>query len=160
MDQVRSLKYLFLDIDGVANSSGHIRRAGSDWSWKDLIDPLNVAQINVIIEEVPEVRVVLSSAWRLYPGKEVALDALRNAGYKGTILGVTPDHSTQVGHGRRGQEIAAYVSTHNIEEEEICILDDDTDIDPLKHRWVRTFDFEGLTPKGAAQAIDMLKGKL
>lgn len=154
MGQVRPLKYLFLDIDGVANSSGHIRRAGGNWIWKDLIDPLNVAQINVIIEEVPEVRVVLSSAWRLYPGKEVALDALRNAGYKGDIFDVTPEDWC------RGKEIAVYVTKNKIEPDDICILDDDTDIDPLKHRWVRTFDFEGLTPKGAAQAIDMLKGKL
>lgn len=146
------MKYLFLDIDGVANSLGHIRKSGDDWS--EMIDPLNVAQLNVILEEVPEVIVVLSSAWRGYPGKDVTLEALVSRGYKGTIHDVTP------ACGNRGKDIHKYISQNNIDELDICILDDDTDIDPLKHRWVRTFDFEGLTPKGAAQAIDMLKGKL
>ncbi len=152
MEQVRAVKYLFLDMDGVVNSNGYLIK--SDDPWVSMVDPLNVAQINVILEAIPELLVVLSSAWRLYPGKDVTLEALRKAGYKGDIFDVTPKESS------RGEDIYAYIFHHDIEEDDICILDDDTDIHPLRHRWVRTFDFEGLTPKGAAQAIDMLKGKL
>ncbi len=154
-------KYLFLDIDGVLNTDDFLHKARTSGAWAssdygDMIDHFHVGILKNILDECKGVQVILSSAWRLIPGVSETSRLLRKAGMGNRFYfdGETP------ANGRRGQEIKAYIDENKIDPADICIIDDDTDIDPLKHRWVRTLPNEGLTPEKAAQAIDMLKGKL
>ncbi len=156
-------KYLFLDIDGVLNTDDFLRKGRAVKAWDVfpadygyMIDHFHVGILRDIIDECKGVQVILSSAWRIIPGVSETSKILRKIGMGSQFYfdGETP------ANGRRGQEIKAYIDEHKIDPADICIIDDDTDIDPLKHRWVRTLPNEGLTPEKAAQAIDMLKGKL
>lgn len=153
-------KHLFLDIDGVLNTDDFLRKGRAAGAWDAdygyMIDPFHVGILKSVIDECKGVQVILSSAWRIIPGVIETSKILRKAGMDRRFCfdGETP------ANGRRGQEIKGYLDEHKIDPADICIIDDDTDIDPLKHRWVRTLPNEGLTPEKAAQVIDMLTGKL
>lgn len=156
-------KHLFLDIDGVLNTDDFLRRGRAAKAWDVypadygyMIDPFHVGILKSVIDECKGVQVILSSAWRIIPGVIETSKILREAGMGSgfSFAGETPSN------GRRGQAIKEYLDERKIDPAGICILDDNTDIDPLKHRWVRTLPNEGLTPEKAAQVIDMLKGML
>lgn len=156
-------KYLFLDIDGVMNNGPFLQSKGEeinllhDWD-EHMVDPKSAKLLADIVSTVPDLKVVLSSTWRLTPGAGVALRALRKAGMPENFRfdGITPRLVDQ----GRGKEIEAYIKSRGIAPSDICILDDDCDMDPLKSRWVRTLFNEGLTPEKAAQVINMLGGRL
>ena len=111
--------YLFLDIDGVLNDN---RRE---------LNPRNVGRLKAILARVPDLRIVISSAWRVCYSLDYIHGALRAAGFRGELWGVTP----RLG-GKRGHEIEAYCCAHEVPLDRIAVLDDDDDWGPLESRWV------------------------
>jgi hypothetical protein len=174
-----TLKLLFLDFDGVVNSKKWLeRRPGKeDFSHLGLhpgdydyeqqiwglhsIDPEAVELLNKIVDGA-NCRVVISSSWRLiYPLTKLEW-MLRCRGYKHRLLGATPYGPTLRARDdrriERGEEIAAWISTLNldIDTRNIVIIDDDADMAHLSHRLYNTKWDEGLTESGVDYILNML----
>jgi hypothetical protein len=162
------MKVIFLDFDGVLNSAQsacfwHHKRDQAKWenemyaSWtgslKEYIaqefDPIAMSNVEELIRLVPDLKIVVSSTWRLgetveslqkilYPSKLMA-DA---------IIGITPAFRDT----SRGLEIQDWLDKHP-EVEKFAIIDDDNDMEHLTKNLVRTNGLHGFQYK------DMIKAK-
>lgn len=135
-----TLKILFLDIDGVLNSTRTCVAFGGYPIELEHINAFDQVAIRLIqrLCDAADVKVVLSSAWRLhYPYAQVA-----------RALGLPIIDKTPYLIGPRGMEINAWLSEHPLVEQ-YAILDDDADMlpDQLPH-FVRTDGNDGLTWAG------------
>lgn len=173
------MKIVFLDIDGVLNTSKQYHEyrtiksketlEGADWdqySFNELLfGKEHIDVLNNLIEKTGA-KIVISSTWRrFYSGRIgrrpfadlVAL--LKKVGIKGDVIGKTPDQletkfSQQVS---RGTEIQEWLNEHkDLGVEAFVILDDDSDMDHLKMKMVQTDYRYGLTPSDGEQAIIIL----
>lgn len=99
------IRYLFLDIDGVLNSSKYWYSSGKDLpiGQAGAIDPLAVELLNEITKD-RSVKVVLSSSWR-HQGMSVVRSYLLSRGFRGDIVGVTPT----IFNVPRWKEVAAWL---------------------------------------------------
>lgn len=145
---------LFLDFDGVLNHhrtpTRHTFPSGVAYLG---IDPRNVARLNHICEAVPEMRIVVSSAWRTsYDAFQLGqVLAEQDFLYPDRIIGVTPTWVDLPVFRReppcRGDEIQAWIDRQPEGErptnEEIAILDDMEDLGHLDGRLVRTDMYDG-----------------
>jgi len=140
----------FLDIDGVLNST-----VIGDWCQSG-IDPEKVELLNELLI-FDDLEFVLSSSWRkLYRLREVER-MLVAAGFKGGLDGHTP----AINNSRRGEEIVEYIRrwpARNIREiDGLVILDDDSDMEPIRHRLVQTRNSVGLTIDHVKAALKQLR---
>lgn len=154
------MKVLFLDIDGVLNSVGsaiyHNRNycAGKfEESSLLKLDPICCSNLLYILEEVPDLKIVVSSTWRKY--KELLSDFNRILDDLGIntyekVTGTTPVSED----GYRGYEIDSYLKDHP-EIKDFVILDDDSDMEPHMNRLVKTDSRNGLTFADAEKVIEM-----
>lgn len=136
------MKVLFLDVDGVLNSTPFLARVDAI----NAMDPRCIEQLARIVRE-SGCKIVVSSAWRL-SGLGVKSDfrrCLNEAKDDGTVrralIGITPDLSNEKSdtYPVRGSEIAKWLADGTDEEiESFVILDDDTDMGDLINRLVRT----------------------
>lgn len=156
------MKYLFLDIDGVLNDHTY----NSDAESCTLL-PQCVEQMNRIIHVVPDVQVIVSSAWRYmvfggvmtWPG---FLYMLRTHGVtkKLVIMGCTkPDEEIP----NRGAQISDWIASAFAEHRDITfvVLDDAPDtmcFRGVEDRLVKTQGNVGLTVVEADQVINLLLG--
>jgi hypothetical protein len=109
------MKILFLDIDGVLNCATTKERIGGDGIFAAMIglDARPVMRLRRWLERHPEVKVVLSSTWRLHP------DTLELVQAALPIFDVTPNLDN------RQREIQAWlVNRLEIEPYTYAILDD------------------------------------
>lgn len=94
-EETRELqRYLFLDIDGVLNTirySNYLIDHDEDEVDEDgaLFDPEAVNNLAYIIEKVPDVKIIISSTWRL-KGWEWMLRLWKKRKLPGTIFSFTP----------------------------------------------------------------------
>lgn len=94
-EEIRELqRYLFLDIDGVLNTmrySDYLIDNDEDEVDEDgaLFDPEAVNNLAYIIEKVPDVKIIISSTWRL-KGWEWMLRLWKKRKLPGTIFSFTP----------------------------------------------------------------------
>lgn len=144
---------LFLDIDGVLNSNAF--NAGRLIVEGHNLDPRCIKRLAVIIEAT-DCNVVLSSTWRIhYPLVEVQR-MLERCGlprqHRHRFIGVTP-HDFSVDH-RRGQEIASWLARCPVDR--FCILDDDDQTEPYKHKQVKTDAATGLLDAHVERVIAIL----
>lgn len=183
------MKVLFLDFDGVLNNGEWMKTLkegeaanrvyggdGDQW-WLDMIDPAAVSQLNRIIEATGA-KVVVSSTWRLRHDVEALQRLLDTKGFKGEVIDRTP-HSGETKvqledgswfgpkmslHPQRGDEIFYWLHLHP-EVTEFVVLDDDSDMDKVRDRFVKTYwqhwdqypEGElGLGPVAADKAIALL----
>lgn len=173
------MNVVFLDIDGVLNSSQLFKRLSNtepteeetalateiankyyhgypvDMLVHDLrsIDPICVGYLNQIIEASAAI-VILSSSWR-YCHNIVGLQKLLEfRGFKGMLVDITPVN-VKGPERLRGYEIQAWLDL-NRDVENIVILDDDTDMAHLSSHLVRTDLAVGLTEENAHQAISVI----
>lgn len=138
---------LFLDIDGVLNSERY--RYGHELGVlaNDFIDPDAVKTLNHITRRW-ELKVVVSSAWRVLP----ELDAiLRAKGVQAEIIGKTPVRAAP-----RGEEIALWLADH-AEVTAYVILDDDGDMGELRDHLVQTDYRYGLRPEDIERVAAVLQ---
>ena len=109
---------VFLDIDGVLNTTAYIDRAiaraeASDFSpttssesLASLIDPERVELLNEIVEATGA-RVVASSDWRELASVSELEDILASRGFEGDLIDATPRMKAP-----RGEQIQAWLDAH------------------------------------------------
>lgn len=168
---------LFLDIDGVLNGDdtevayfGFTPECPHEHSGLAWLCPHRIAQLNKIIEAVPEAKIVLSSTWRAY-GVEAVERMLRAEGFEGFLYSATP---RRISYTPREMEISEWFEERRIawKETRFAILDDlnmDTIWGFRPHHVQTTYDPHFTDPDGTlqtpgfndehvAKAIGLLKG--
>lgn len=151
------MKLLFLDIDGVLNSTEFFRRKTRD---KVSICRTLTARVNAICVEA-DAQVVISSTWRVLHPLPWLRQTLRRKGLRARVLGVTPDLSWCPGNVHayrhtRGEEIARWLADNPYSVEGLCILDDDSDMAHLAPWHVKTSFETGITDADVSLAIATL----
>lgn len=165
--EIPARRVLFLDIDGVLNSTEFVRKR---WRMGDKqIDRRAVSRVNDIIRATGA-EIVISSWWRAhYPLPEL-VRILRAYGLKGRVIGKTPipaigEVGVYFAH-QRGQEIKTWIDTLDEHRETVpitsfVILDDNDDMacegGGYHDRLVQTDPKIGLTSQDAERAIALLQ---
>ena len=155
------MKLLFLDVDGVLNSTKFSYELATDKleKYKSLSFPLDsfdyraIELVNYILDNT-DAKLGISSDWRFDDELE---PCLLYHGLKHKIYGRTPYDK----HYRRNIEIETFISKENENIESYCIIDDIDNWfndEQLKHM-VKTSTFEGLTKKLADKAIKILNNE-
>lgn len=128
---------IFHDIDGVYNTykTPTYERGGHLIA----MDQEKVFLMNKFVDQHPEIKNVLSSAWRNHEDWRGEMQA---NGFVFEFYDKTPDFK---GVTSRGSEIKAWLDQHP-EVTKYAILDDATDfLDSQKPNWFRTYYSSGLT---------------
>lgn len=158
---------LFLDFDGVLNGIDSGRRTvnerGETIDSPVGIDPVCVARLNAICSQVPDMQIVMSSAWRHWFDKARAHLVVAGFLHDDRIIGKTEDDvSGWQPSNERGQQIARWLAA-NAPDAEYAILDDD-EIDGHGARFVQTWFSDspestgtGLTERHAARVVSILR---
>lgn len=153
------MKIVFLDIDGVLNSTQsfmYYHRMGR-WGFREFC-PIALSNLRYIIERVPGVKLVISSTWRkAFRGKAMECIFDQNSLSPDLIYGYTPAHLSD---GYRGGEINEWFRDYEEEGKEkveaYVVIDDSTDIKPHTRHFVHTDHRVGLTLPDAMKAVKML----
>lgn len=187
------MKVLFLDLDGVVNSTRYFManprmddddpspaevelastRPAATWhspvteshrEWvlvNDLrhIDQASIPYLNEIVAR-SGAKVVITSTWRhgyRVEGLQWLLDV---KGFKGEVIGVTPDLAGwRTGEILvRGHEVLAWLKATEHHVEAFACLDDDTDSGPVYENWVRTDFNVGVTQENVEECLSLLLG--
>lgn len=170
------MRIIFLDFDGVLNTKNYQAqlRAEGKPGWDDfgmLFDPEAVANLQRILDAVPDVRIVVESSWKVN-----GLDELRlmwaERGLPGSLYDVTPTFFCEVlltldlsdpdsilkveGLGK-GKEIRAWLRRHADPDCRYVILDDmaEFDCELCEHR-IQINSKMGITKTDAKAAIKLL----
>lgn len=160
------MKIIFLDIDGVLNSVDSMKRAGKH-SFNDNPDPEHIKWLNLIIKKT-DAKIVISSTWRKGCSHLYLWRLLDLLGFKGSIIGSTPDTGDI-----RGNEIRCWIDRYmngrdwrvKLEDHEngpiesFVILDDDSDLGELLPFLVKCKNERGLNEAEALKAIKILNKK-
>lgn len=104
------MKVIFLDIDGVLNTSETLEKG-------IYIDPERANLIKKILKETGA-KIILSSTWRFSP---LGIKAVQEA--VGEVLDITPNNN---GLTSRGNEIKQWLDSHPVEK--YAIIDDNVDM--------------------------------
>ena len=160
------MRLIFLDFDGVINTMGTYGRfhaAGEVLSNRLPVEPSCMEILNRIIERTGA-KVVVSSSWRNFArGDRTMLQGLlAREGFRGEVVGVTPPSfrlkelvrwgERDRNWSQRGDEIKKWLDEQP-EKHEFVVLDDDSDMDVVKDRFVQTDCREGLQEKHLEQVL-------
>lgn len=153
------MKVIFLDIDGVLNSTDNQEHKIVNNLEKPFLGvdrefcPIAMLNLKKIIYTT-NARVVISSCWRLHP--EDILTICKNFSRVGLnvnyIVGFTP-----VSSEGRAKEISLYLEKHSFITN-FVILDDDMDVSVFELNFVKVDTREGLSVMEADLAINVLAG--
>lgn len=155
--------YVFLDVDGVLNSSKwfhHVyqEKGNAARHPHDHLDPTAIKRFNRIIQETGAV-IVISSTWRMGRTVEELQELLGMHRLKGQIVGKTP-HFGFAG-GVRGEEILDWLKQVNEQDAVFIAIDDDAyDMDPVKDKLVQTDNQVGIQDYDVEKAIKMIEDQL
>lgn len=152
---MESIKVVFLDVDGVLNSSKTTRKTSGGYRF---VSSRKIRSLRHILNETGA-KVVLSSDWRYDRDDprynrdflELKKELLK---YGIQFYDFTPEISS----AHRGMEIDLWLKDHS-EVSNFVILDDRTDIEPNKDHWVQTVMSRGLGAAEAEDAIRILNGE-
>lgn len=145
------MKIVFLDFDGVLNSTlFFIANPGAEICTEEQVDPAAVARLNTIVS-VSKADVVVSSTWRLHHDAAYLQRILDMRGFRGKVIDTTP----VLHHRVRGREIQAWLNWHP-ETEKFVILDDDSDMEHLSDRLIKTAFVNGLQDVHVGKALQHL----
>lgn len=142
------MKLLFLDIDGVLNSTQSVyyySRQKKKIRMETLLCPIATSNLQHILEKHPDCQIVISSTWRKYytlkQFKKIfdyyKIDSSR-------IIGITPINK---GSEIRGKQIAQWFSENpQYRFSHFVIIDDDGDMEQYlnTHHFVQTSSKSGL----------------
>lgn len=122
--------YLFLDIDGVLFHLGGIfyhRSFKEEAPPHQEISPESRALLEKLLDNYPDLKIVLSSSWRKSHSTEEIKIALGDKVFS-RLVGLTPCLNL-----KRGEEIQAWMKENvsNWTPDQVIILDDDADMNPL-----------------------------
>jgi hypothetical protein len=147
------MKLIFLDFDGVINSFG------GEWQGEyEELDKKCIENLNLLIEKVEDIKIVISSTWRIIRSLDRLKDIMVKWGFKypEIIIDKTPRLAGQ----RRGIEIyewKLYSKYRNIDN--FIILDDDSDMEPFMNHLIQTDTDKGLTIEDVNKAVQFLNGE-
>ncbi len=143
---------IFLDIDGVLNSTRWLITASKDGTLaipsREHIDPAAVGVLNQIVKHT-RAKVVISSTWRKIHTLEQMRAILKKYDFEGEVIDVTPDFFA-LRHQRSGKPYVRGDEIHSWLEQNEClgvpfvILDDDQDMGILRRHLIRTTGEDGL----------------
>lgn len=158
------MKVLFLDFDGVINSQQssifwHNKRDQSKWenemysSWTGTLKeylahefcPIALSNMEELIRRVPELKIVVSSTWRIGENVESLKKILAPSPLlANAIIDVTPQFRWRGGDEvDRGHEIKDWLTRHP-EVTHYVIVDDDRDmLEEQQDNFVNTSSFHG-----------------
>lgn len=159
-------KILFLDVDGVLNNSTLFQRSKENPTVNILpemrgylgIDRDLLETFRSIVDQHPEVEIVLSSTWRYRYTNMVEL-AFARAAIPFNLIASTP--STFSGH--RGREIQMWIEQNLFLPARLVAIDDDLEATYVQtepqHKYfhAQTSWHEGLTPKIVEQVNTFLE---
>ena len=168
------MKVLFLDVDGVLNSTETFARRRKAWETAKEADvnavldeyawPLGhldkelVCNLNPIVEQT-KCSIVLSSSWRLVCQLENFRQWVSQKGFKypDTIIDRTPNLAMRSEDLRRGTEIMAWMEIHQGITRYAILDDDGFDIQPMHPKtYVNTDGNEGLTLEKVEAVVKIL----
>jgi hypothetical protein len=176
-------RLLFLDIDGVLNSTAwfkarpkrtNILKTMSVEEAEALranhgFDPVTVSRLNSLVERA-DCDIVISSTWRKLGDRQVGHEhmqrMLKHRGFKHShrIIGATPSLDREISSSGmwsaqpRGLEIAAWLAEHG-PAQRFVILDDESDMEHLAHHLIQTsFTDGGLLDEHVETALAYLTG--
>jgi HAD domain in Swiss Army Knife RNA repair proteins len=164
------MKLLFLDFDGVLNSAQFAHLQHRAWMkdksnsrpYRDEFCPISCSNLLWIIERVPDLKIVISSSWRLGRSLHELKTILEDQGIpQDLVIDKTP-HLVQANESvPRGFEIQKWLDDHKeLDVEKFCIIDDDSDMEHLSIFHVKTDFRTGLDWFATTKAINMLLGKV
>lgn len=168
---------LFLDIDGVLNSSDWFVRLVEKKPHpkkpklirKDFktdrffpiyrmfrLDPQAIKCASDLITSIEGAKWVVSSTWRHGSDDEFSdlVLYLKKCGLKGEIIGRTQSRPP----ASRGSQIQNYLDEHQLTEKQILIIDDDSDMLHLTPRHIKTDYLFGLTQADVKRALRLIQG--
>jgi histidinol phosphatase-like enzyme len=165
------MKIIFLDIDGVLNSSDYVNSLPYLMETKDMsdaeimliahhthLDPLAIKVLNDLVKR-SGAEVVLSSTWRAKYSVDEMNKMLKDRGAEFTISAATPilfgKLSSRI---PRGKEIAHYLKMLETQPDSFVIIDDHDDMIHLKPKLVKTSMKHGLTEADVEAALKILNG--
>ena len=171
------MKVIFLDFDGVLNSRQsmsfwHRKRDQEKWenqmyeSWQGTMSeyiaqefcPICTSNMELLIEKVPEAKIVVSSTWRLNNTVDDLKKILKPfPTVANRIIGVTPRGEYKNGRIMRGEEIKTWLE-HHPEVENYVIIDDDSDMLPEQlDNFVHTSNMHGFLYGDMLKATNILR---
>ena len=157
------MNVLFLDIDGVLNSTDwYIRRQKKDLKevyayhdWHYDLDPVPLGLLKKLMTDVPDLNIVISSSWRMSHTLEefkkqlaplISVDPER-------FIGMTPTHKFG-----RGEEIKEWLSQHP-EVKQFAIIDDDSfDMGDMLPHLHKTENSRGMLSEHTAAIKEVFHG--
>lgn len=155
------MRVLFLDIDGVLNSSGWMAAGHMRDDVLGHFAPHLCARLERVLAATNAV-IVVSSSWRIAHSDSAIQHYLRTRGVPSArVIGSTPTHVEQAGHGirvgyeSRGHEIVAWLRAHP-QVASFAIVDDSDDMGPVKSRLVRTSWARGIEDVHVDRLIALL----
>ena len=160
----KGLQAIFLDIDGVFNGGQHgvrVNRRREYDPYRDEACPVALSNMMMILEQVPNAVIVISSTWR----KGRSITSLRKL-FKGwgmqkwtRIVGKTPTIiSRKNREWIRGKEIKWYCDKYKIKK--YAIIDDDSDmLKQQRRRFVQIDNWHGMMYRDALRVMAILGWK-
>lgn len=142
------MKILFLDIDGVMNSHQAIhmyyKESNAAKHGRSMpFCPISCSNLREILERIPDLKIVVSSTWRLGRTLEQLREDLAPMGIDSSrIIDKTPSNRMT---RHRGQEIRSWIEDEApAPVERFVIVDDDSDMGALMENLVQTDTRMGL----------------
>lgn len=174
------VKLLFLDIDGVFNSyrwmTSERYSQERDTLTHDqyMLDPEVVQVLDSLLDQVPDLKIVLSSTWRLHCDCPKMDSLLQERGLRNTgcFVGRTSSwghHYSQFldlesSQATRGTEILEWLYWAYVRQDGSCdtethfvILDDDSDMYCLKEHFIKTSQKTGLVAEQIPAILAVLE---
>ena len=141
------MKVIFLDVDGVLNSS-------QDGFNIKLETRKHLVLLKQLVDETGA-EIVLSSSWRIYDKTRVFIKKKLEE-YEIALIGVTPDTGES-----KGKEIKKWLDETPYSIESFVILDDDSDMEEFTHaKLVKTDSNIGLQKADIIKAIHLLNDSI
>lgn len=146
-------KAIFLDVDGVLNSTRFAKRMFSEEGVRiyaeNILDKNAVLCLKQIVVR-SGADIIVSSTWRLSVSHFIALqDQLSRVGL--TAHDITPRDPYRT----RGYEIQTWLD-NNPSYKKFVIIDDENDVNELSDHLLQTDGYEGLTARDIDRAVDIL----
>ena len=158
--EIKKLWYIFLDIDGVLDDETYFMKCYNHHKVNGIMsmhhfpfNPESLYNLMLLIQYIQknerEVRIILSSTWRLHD-IDTEIVKHRLAEYGLSIYGKTDNLD-----GYRGEEVLQYLNKSKDNYEHFIILDDDKDFydNQIKNNLVKTEFMTGFTNECLMNAL-------
>jgi hypothetical protein len=145
------MKVLFLDFDGVLNIFPSPSRSGE-------FDKEACYNLEMLLNKVPDLKIVVCSSWRAY-GYDAVKDILKsNSIDPRRVFDITGDEKSPDSDNHRGYQVECWLK-RNPKVKTFAIVDDGSDFEHFKKQFVKTNKYNGLSQDNVETILQILKGK-